>query len=44
MKKFSPLYEDLDMENRWIPFYRFAFMVRRITIAVAIVLVDKLVF
>ena len=34
----------MDLDNRWIPFFRFAFLIRRITIAVAIVLVEKLCF
>jgi hypothetical protein len=42
--KFSPLYEDLDLKNRWIVFFRFAFMFRRIMLAMAIVLCEKLVF
>ena len=42
--KYSSLYEDLDLKNRWIVFFRFAFMLRRIIIAIAIVLFEKLIY
>ena len=38
-KRFWVLYEDLDVNNPWIPFYRFVFMFRRILLAYAIVIV-----
>ena len=43
-QRFWTLYEDLDFSNTWLPFYRFVFLLRRILIAVAVVLVQKLVF
>lgn len=43
-KRFWVLYEDLDLENPWIPFYRFVYMLRRVIIAIAIAVVRHLVF
>ena len=44
LKMFEPLYTELDVENDWIAFYRFVFIFRRLLIAAAIVLVEKLAF
>ena len=41
---YGPLWEDLDTNNHWIPFYRFAFLFRRILLSAAIVLCKNLCF
>jgi hypothetical protein len=41
---FAPLWEDLDTDNPWIPFYNFAFLFRRILLSAAIVLLSNLCF
>ena len=43
-QKFKPLFEELDIKNPWISFFRFTFLFRRIVLAIAIVLVDKLIW
>jgi hypothetical protein len=43
-EKYGPLWEELDTENPWIPFYRFAFLFRRIVLSVAIVLFNQICF
>jgi hypothetical protein len=44
LNSFGPLWEDLNTDNHWIPFYRFAFLLRRIVLSAAIVLFDQVCF
>ena len=44
LKKFAPLYQEMDLQNIWIAVFRFMFLFRRLLLALNIVLVENLCF